>query len=68
MAQQIHYEIFRRHRAKGGWSLHEVGSSCEVVLTLARRLMAEGNATARPWSRPTTRAKGTATLFSMTKA
>ncbi len=45
MAREIHYEIFRRVGAKGGWSLHEVVSSRDVALTMAQELMAGEKAT-----------------------
>ena len=32
MGREIHYEIFRRVGARGGWTLHEVASSREVAL------------------------------------
>jgi len=45
MAREIHYEIFRRVGAKGGWTLHEVVSSRDVALTMAQELMASEKAT-----------------------
>jgi len=45
MAREIHYEIFRRVGAKGGWTLHEVVSSRDVALTMAQELMAGEKAT-----------------------
>ncbi|HKQ10635.1 MAG TPA: hypothetical protein VJS85_05550 [Rhizomicrobium sp.] len=45
MAREIHYEIFRRVGAKGGWSLHEVVTSRDVALTMAQELMAGEKAT-----------------------
>jgi hypothetical protein len=45
MGNQIHYEIFRRVGAKGGWTLHEVRSGREESIRLAQELMAEEKAT-----------------------
>jgi hypothetical protein len=45
MAREIHYEIFRRVGAKGGWSLHEVVSSRDIALTMAQEMMAGEKAT-----------------------
>jgi hypothetical protein len=42
---QIHYEIFRRVGAKGGWKLHEVQSSRDRAIAAARLLMTEDKAT-----------------------
>ena len=45
MGREIHYEIFRRVGARGGWTLHEVSSSRDVALTWAKELMASEQAT-----------------------
>ncbi len=45
MSQEIHYEIFRRQGAKGGWMLHEVVSGREPALEMAAALMAGEKAT-----------------------
>lgn len=45
MANQVHYEVFRRVGAKGGWTLHEVCSSRDVAIRMAQQLMAEEKAT-----------------------
>jgi hypothetical protein len=45
MAREIHYEVFRRVGAKGGWTLHEVVSSRDVAVTMAQELMAAERAT-----------------------
>src|ERR1700690_2846171 len=45
MGREIHYEVFRRVGAKGGWSLHEVVSSRDIALTMAQELMAGEKAT-----------------------
>ena len=42
---QIHYEIFRRVGAKGGWTLHEVQSSRDKAIQIAQALMASEKAT-----------------------
>ena len=45
MPNQIHYEVFRRTGAKGGWNLQEVLPTRDAALKLAKDTMAEGNAT-----------------------
>ncbi len=45
MGREIHYEIFKRVGAKGGWTLHDVRSDRETSLNLAKELMAGGQAT-----------------------
>ncbi len=45
MAQEIHYEIYRRQGSKGGWTLHDVATAREVALRMAEELMAEQRAT-----------------------
>jgi len=42
---QVHFEIFRRLGAKGGWTLHEIVSGREVALETAANLMASEQAT-----------------------
>ncbi len=42
---QIHYEIFRRVGAKGGWTLHEVQTTRDRAIEIAQKLMAEEKAT-----------------------
>jgi hypothetical protein len=44
MAQEIHYEIFVRVGAKGGWSLHDVMAHRESALEAAADLMAREKA------------------------
>ena len=39
MGREIHYEIFKRVGARGGWTLHEVSSSRNVALNWAKELM-----------------------------
>jgi hypothetical protein len=45
MAQEIHYEIFRRQGAKGGWSLHDVMSDRDGALRVAEAMMKDEKAT-----------------------
>ncbi|HEY4113718.1 MAG TPA: hypothetical protein VGM17_06600 [Rhizomicrobium sp.] len=45
MTQEIHFEIFSRQGAKGGWSLHDVPTNRESALEIAESLMREGRAT-----------------------
>jgi len=45
MGRDIHYEIFRRVGARGGWTLHEVSSSRDIALKMAKELMTSEQAT-----------------------
>ena len=45
MARQVHFEVFRRAGARGGWTLHEVVSERDRALTMAQELMAGEKAT-----------------------
>jgi hypothetical protein len=45
MGSQVHYEVFRRVGARGGWSLHDVRSARDDALSLAAELMAGEKAT-----------------------
>jgi hypothetical protein len=45
MGREIHYEVFRRVGARGGWKLHEVASTRELAIALAREMMATEKAT-----------------------
>ncbi|MDE3114797.1 MAG: hypothetical protein KGL26_04265 [Pseudomonadota bacterium] len=46
MAQQeVHFEIFARHGARGGWKLKDVATHRDAALAMARDLMDEGKAT-----------------------
>src|SRR5690242_11258572 len=45
MGQDIHFEIFRRTGARGGWTLHEVRSGREDAIRIAQDLMAHNEAT-----------------------
>ena len=45
MGREIHYEVFRRIGARGGWTLHEVASSRELAIAMATELMATEKAT-----------------------
>jgi hypothetical protein len=45
MSREVHFEVFKRLGAKGGWTLHDVFSQREYALAIAQRLMAENQAT-----------------------
>jgi hypothetical protein len=45
MGREIHYEVFRRVGARGGWTLHEAASSRESAIAMAQELMASEKAT-----------------------
>jgi hypothetical protein len=45
MGREIHYEIFRRVGARGGWTLHEVAASRDGAIAMAQELMASEKAT-----------------------
>ena len=46
MAQQeVHFEIFKRRGAKGGWKLHDVLSNRDAAIKLAQTMMAAGEVT-----------------------
>ncbi|HWA04789.1 MAG TPA: hypothetical protein VG819_14810 [Rhizomicrobium sp.] len=45
MAQNIHYEIFSRQGAKGGWRMLDVRSERDAAIEYAKALMTEGKAT-----------------------
>ncbi|HVW73579.1 MAG TPA: hypothetical protein VHC39_08065 [Rhizomicrobium sp.] len=45
MGREIHFEVFRRVGARGGWTLHEVASSRELAIAMAQELMASDKAT-----------------------
>jgi hypothetical protein len=45
MATQVHYEVFRRVGAKGGWTLLEAVATREAGIKMAQALMAEEKAT-----------------------
>src|ERR1700761_8843996 len=45
MGREIHFEVFRRVGARGGWTLHEVASSRELAIAMAQELMATDKAT-----------------------
>lgn len=45
MARQVHFEVFRRAGARGGWTLHEVVTERERALTMAQDMMAGEKAT-----------------------
>ncbi len=45
MGKEIHYEVFRRVGARGGWTLHEVLGDRQRALDSAQQLMASDQAT-----------------------
>src|SRR3569833_3554866 len=45
MARQVHFEVFRRAGAKGGWTLHEVVNDRSRALTMAQEMMTSEKAT-----------------------
>lgn len=46
MAQkEVHFEVFRRHGAKGAWTLHDVITNRDKALAVAAELMTEEKAT-----------------------
>ena len=45
MANSVHYEIFKRTGAKGGWTLHDVRDSRDIAIAMATELMASEKAT-----------------------
>jgi hypothetical protein len=45
MAQEVHYEIYRRQGSKGAWLMHDVALSRETALQMADELMKEDKAT-----------------------
>jgi hypothetical protein len=45
MGREIHYEVFRRVGAKGGWTMHEIVASRDAAIAMAQTLMAEEKAT-----------------------
>ncbi len=45
MGNQVHYEIFRRVGAKGGWTLHEARNTRDDAIRMAQELMAGEKAT-----------------------
>ncbi len=45
MAQEVHFEVFKRVGAKGGWSLHDVCTGREAALAMAQQMMAGEGAT-----------------------
>src|SRR6201990_17216 len=45
MGREIHYEIFKRVGAKGGWTMHDVRNDRESAITMAQELMAAEKAT-----------------------
>src|SRR5947199_7701116 len=45
MGREIHYEIFKRAGARGGWTMHDVRNERDAAIALARELMAGEKAT-----------------------
>jgi hypothetical protein len=45
MGTQIHYEVFRRAGAKGGWTMHDVRNTRDDAIQMAQDLMAGEKAT-----------------------
>ncbi len=45
MGREIHYEIFKRVGAKGGWTMHDVRNDRDSAITIAQELMAAEKAT-----------------------
>jgi hypothetical protein len=45
VAQEIHYEIYRRQGSRGGWVLHDVATDRENAIHMAEDLMADQRAT-----------------------
>jgi hypothetical protein len=45
MAQSVHYEIFSRQGAKGGWKMLDVRSGRDEAIAFAQHVMAEAKAT-----------------------
>jgi hypothetical protein len=45
MAQEIHYEVYRRQGSKGGWLMHDVCVGRDAAVRMAEELMAEEKAT-----------------------
>ena len=45
MAREIHFEVFKRQGAKGGWTMHDVSSNRDGAMRMAEALMKEGEAT-----------------------
>ena len=41
MAQEVHYEIYRRLGSKGGWMLHDVPTGRDAAIRVAEELMTE---------------------------
>ncbi|MCX7281853.1 MAG: hypothetical protein NTX21_09960 [Alphaproteobacteria bacterium] len=45
MGREIHYEIFKRVGAKGGWTMHDVHNDRDGAINIAQELMAADKAT-----------------------
>ena len=45
MPNSVHYEIFKRIGAKGGWTMHDVRDSRDIAMKMAQELMTSEQAT-----------------------
>ncbi len=45
MSREVHYEVFRRQGAKGGWQMHDVSNSRDAAIDMAHSLMTNNQAT-----------------------
>ncbi|MGN6515732.1 MAG: hypothetical protein ACTHLR_07800 [Rhizomicrobium sp.] len=45
MSREVHYEVFRRQGAKGGWQMHDVSNSRDIAIGMAHTLMENNQAT-----------------------
>jgi len=45
MSREVHYEIFRRQGAKGGWMMHDAVSQRDAAIAAAQSLMTNNQAT-----------------------
>lgn len=45
MSREVHYEIFRRQGAKGGWVMHDAVNQRDAAVAIAETLMADNQAT-----------------------
>src|ERR1700743_3200385 len=42
MSREVHFEVFKRQGAKGGWTMVDVMSKRDAAMTLAENLMTDG--------------------------
>ncbi|HSM96491.1 MAG TPA: hypothetical protein VLT91_10630 [Rhizomicrobium sp.] len=45
MSREVHFEIFRRQGAKGGWMMHDAVNQRDTAIAVAQQLMADNQAT-----------------------